>query len=138
MKWVANSKDPVKILDAIKQGLVMGRPQPEGTCTREMLEAVGWFGFYDPYAIESRPMTVGGSVSIMIDGNQIKEQLNGAGFLGPIKGIGLSLREALLNGTKEPTSDLDDRIKELKKDKNNPKKYRARWTGTKYVYDPIK
>jgi len=135
MKWIANSKDPVKILDAIKQGLVMGRPQPEGPVTREMLEAAGWFGFYDPNVIETQPI----SIVLDLSNNKIKQQLNGAGFLGHIKAHGPSLREALLNGTKEPTSDLDDRIKEAQRalPAKNPTKYRARWAGTRYVYERI-
>lgn len=128
MKWIANSKDPTKMLDAIKQGLVMGRAKAEGLDTADTLESQGYFGFYDPNQIETQPMTVNGSIEVHI--------ISGADILGiDTKTVAKSMREQLLNGIKQPTSDIDNRIKEVQKAK--PKNYRARWMGTKYTYEPI-
>jgi hypothetical protein len=109
------------IPSVLNKGYALGRPSTiteKSNLTVEDMENDGWIGVYDPQQVEVQPMTVNGSVTVSINGNAIK-----------------SIREQLLNGIKQPTSDIDARIKEVQKAK--PSKYRARWTGTKYIYEPL-
>lgn len=113
MFWITNilAHHSESLTGYISRGMVMGRPRPRQGMqdTVESLEKDGWIGVYDPNKLDTMPVAVG------ID-------------LG---------RLMTITSEREPKSNIDNGIKKIQQDLKNPAKYRARWTGTRYVYEPI-
>jgi hypothetical protein len=114
MNFICNTV-PSQVSVYISKGWVIGRPRPEGGKSVSELERDGLVGVYDPSDSMDLNKTLRCSGSIVLN-------------LGP---------NPFDNMEVEPESTLDDRIKETQRDLKNPAKYRARWTGTKYVYESI-
>lgn len=118
MKWYCNIKANL-IPGVLNRGYILGRPDPvteKQPCTVEDMERDGWIGVYDP--------NVG---DIFLNGKRI----------GGWQAISTNPCAEVDLPKNEPVSDIDNRIKELQNEQKNPKKYRARWTGTRYVYERI-
>jgi hypothetical protein len=102
--------------------MVIGRPKPAGNMSIDEMEKLGLVGVYDPSDDIDLGRTLQCTGSIVVD-------------LGPNPFENMDLGKIVKSMEIEPESTLDDRIKEVEQQKR--KNYRARWTGTKYTYEPI-
>lgn len=146
MKWISNIL--TKEIPAYTiRGFLIGRPQPHPGSRNSIddMERNGYAGVYEPDPDPRFIVTMygpNGPVNVNIGpGQQIDASRNPP---APVT-VDIDFELAKLNDEElgkiiksveaEPESDLDNRIKECQRAK--PAKYRARWTGTKYVYEPL-
>jgi len=115
MKWHSN----IKVSDVpiyTSRGMIIGRPYaaPAYGFTTDDLEKQGLVGVYD----QEQVLQCSGSIEAEFE---------------------LIALDKIVKSMEPPESDLDDRIKETQRASpaKNPAKYRARWVGTRYVYDRI-
>lgn len=131
MKWVGNIPAG-ESMNYTSKGCFIGRPRPNITRPGQSvddLEKAGLVGVYEQDIVK---IDLNYGPGTLIDASrQPPVPVTGSVDIGPsVKAIA----KAYENYCK-PESTLDNRIKECKKEQNNPKKYRARWTGTGYVYE---
>jgi len=119
MKWITNITIQ-EVPNYTSKGMMVGRPRASGPMSVDDMEKLGLVGVYED------PSSGNGSLGYLI--NPYKS--HGLIDIGGPPPVGPNPFKDELEST------LDDRIKEVQRAK--PAKYRARWTGTKYVYDPIK
>jgi hypothetical protein len=128
MKWVGN----VPVRDSTNyttKGCFIGRPHanPAFGSSVDDLEKQGLVGVYEPDQTSGNGFLGHWVHVVNPDGSP------GVVDIGP--GQNPCTEVALSDPTAGPSSNIDDRIKEVQQAK--PKNFRARWNGTKYVYEPI-